>query len=189
VISIWQEVYLGDSELSSVVVSPSISPCPSLGESVQEEAARAALKERPASKVPTQEKTVKVSDQQRLVLSGGGTFPIRDGPTHVEVAVVDALSCADGICMNEAEPRPEDASGGNASVPRSSRDPSSCLPEDAAPGDVIPVLRSSDIVESGAIELGLPSYPRALPPPASWRSVEGGAELTCSQVVAVGRLL
>jgi hypothetical protein len=189
VISGWQEAYLGDSELSSVIVSPSISPRPSSGESVREEATRAALKERPVSKVPTQEKTVKVSDQQRLVLSGGGTFPIRDGLAHVEAAVVDALSCADGICMNEVEPRPKDASGGDASTPRSSRDPGSCLPEDTAPGDVIPVLGSSNIVESGAIELGLPCYPRALPPPARWRSVEEGMELTCSQVVAVGRLL
>jgi hypothetical protein len=41
----------------------------------------------------------------------------------------------------------------------------------------------------GASELGLPSYPRALPLPASWKQVVGGVELTCSWVATMGRLL
>jgi hypothetical protein len=51
-----------------VGVSPVVSPRPSLGESVQEEAARAALKEGSAMEVPMHEKRTKVSDQEGLVL-------------------------------------------------------------------------------------------------------------------------
>jgi hypothetical protein len=46
-----------------------------------------------------------------------------------------------------------------------------------------------DIVDLGAGELGLPGNPRAPPLPASWRQVAGGAELTCSWVTTMGRLL
>jgi hypothetical protein len=68
VISRWQATHLGDSKLLLVGVSPVVSPRPSLGESVQEEAARAALKEGSAMEVPMHEKRTKVSDQEGLVL-------------------------------------------------------------------------------------------------------------------------
>jgi hypothetical protein len=44
-------------------------------------------------------------------------------------------------------------------------------------------------VDFGANELGLSDFSRVPPLSTSWRQVEGGAELTCSQVVAVSRLL
>jgi hypothetical protein len=97
----------------------------------------------------------------------GGAAPVGDGLAQVEVAVVDALPCADGIHVNEAEPRLGDASGGDASAPEFPRGPGSCLPGDTAPGDAIPSPGSSDIVDSWANELALSGYPRALPPPAS----------------------
>jgi hypothetical protein len=50
-------------------------------------------------------------------------------------------------------------------------------------------LGSSNIVDLGGNELGLPGHPRASLLPASWRQVEGGVELMCSHVVVVGQLL
>jgi hypothetical protein len=77
----------------------------------------------------------------------------------------------------------EDAPGGDASASGSRQ------PRDAAPAGTIPAPGSSDIVDSGAIELGLMCYPRVPPPHSSWMQVEGGMELTCLWVAAVGRLL
>jgi hypothetical protein len=99
----------------------------------------------------------------------GGATPVGDGSTQVEVVVVDALPCTDCIHVNEAEPRPGDASNGDASAPGFLRGPGSCLPGDTAPGDTIPSLGSSVIVDSWANELGLLGYPRVPPPPASLR--------------------
>jgi hypothetical protein len=48
---------------------------------------------------------------------------------------------------------------------------------------------SFDIVDLGAGELGLSGYPRVPLLPASWRQVAGVAELTCSWVATVHRLL
>jgi hypothetical protein len=140
---------------------------PSSGESVREEAAWIALKERPVSEVSMQEKTTKMSDLQGAVLMGGGTILARDMRAQVGVTAVDMFPCADGIHVNEVEPRPEDASSGDASASGSSRGPGSRLLGDVTPGDVIAASGPSDIVDSGAIELGLPGYPRGPPPPTS----------------------
>jgi hypothetical protein len=79
------------------------------------------LKERPAPEVPSQEETAEVLDEQRLAPmgggEGGGTIPIGDGPTQVEMAFVDALPCTDDIHVNEAKPQLEDVFGGNALAP------------------------------------------------------------------------
>jgi hypothetical protein len=48
---------------------------------------------------------------------------------------------------------------------------------------------SLDIVDFGANELGLPGNPTASPLSISWKQVEGGTELACSQVLAACRLL
>jgi hypothetical protein len=165
----WQEAYLGDSELLSVGVPPSLHPCPSLGECTREEATWAALKERPTSKVPTQEEMTKVLDQQGLVPTEGGATPVGCRPTRVEATVVDVLPIIDDIHVNEVEPRLEDVFGGYASAPGPLRGPGSRPPGDATSGDAISAPRSSDIVDSGAIKLRLPGYSRAPLPPTSWR--------------------
>jgi hypothetical protein len=131
------------------VSHPAFPPLPSSGESVQEEAAWAALKEKPMPGVPMQKETTMVPDHQGPVPMGGGggwPTPIRDGLAQGGVAVVDALPCIDGIRVNEVKPRPEYASGGDASAPRSSRGPSSWSLGDATLGDVMLALRSSNIV-------------------------------------------
>jgi hypothetical protein len=68
---------------------------------------------------------------------------------------------------NEAEPRPEDMPDGGSSALGPSRGPGSRLPKDAALGDSMPVLGSSDIVDLGASVLGLSSHSRASPLPPS----------------------
>jgi hypothetical protein len=113
------------------------------------------------------------------VLTGGfGATLVRDGPTQVEAAAADVLPCADGIRVNTAEPRLEDASGGDALALGSPRGRGTCLPRDIIPSVAMPAPGSSDIVGLEAIELGLSSYPRALPQTASWRLMERGVELT-----------
>jgi hypothetical protein len=71
------------------------------------------------------------------VLTQGNVTIIRDGPAQVEATAADALPCTDGIRVNVAEPRLEEAFGGNASAPDSSRSPSSHLPKDDHDGGVI----------------------------------------------------
>jgi hypothetical protein len=75
-----------------------------------------------------------VSDQQAPVLLGSGTIPVREGPIQVEASAIDALMCTDGIYVNEANPRLENVSGGDASASGSSRSLSSSLPRDATLG-------------------------------------------------------
>jgi hypothetical protein len=124
------------------------------------------------------------------VLTGGvGAALVGDGPTQVEAVATDVLPCADGIRVNAAEPQLEDASGGDALAPGSPRGCGTCLPRDIVPSVSMPAPGSSDIVGLEAIELGLSSYPRALPQTASWRLMERGAELTRSRVIHVGWLL
>jgi hypothetical protein len=134
---------------------------------MREEVAQVALKERPASGVLMQEKMAMVTDHQGLEPTEGGVALVRDRPAQVEAAAANVLPCANGIRVTEAEPRPEDALGGDALAPESSRGPGSLRLGGAAPGDVILAPESSDIVGSGTNELGLPGYPRAPPPPAS----------------------
>jgi hypothetical protein len=50
----------------------------------------------------------------------GGTIPVRDEPAQVEATAADTLPRTDGIRVNKAEPRSEDASGGDTSTPGSS---------------------------------------------------------------------
>jgi hypothetical protein len=52
-----------------------------------------------------------------------GTITVRDRPAQVEVVAADVLSGTEGICANDAEPRPEDATSGDASAPGSLRGP------------------------------------------------------------------
>jgi hypothetical protein len=87
----------------------------------------------------------------------------------MEAADADAVPCIDGDYVNEAEPRPEDAPGGDSSALRSLRGPGSCPPRAIAPGDATPAPGSSNIVDLGVNELELPGYPRAPPLPTSWR--------------------
>jgi hypothetical protein len=86
--------------------------------------------------------------------------------------------------VNKAVPQPEDSSGSKDLAPGPPRGPGFCPLEDANMGVVVSVPRSSDIVDFGPNVLGLPGYPRAPPMSVDWRQVEGGAELTCSQVAA-----
>jgi hypothetical protein len=108
----------------------------------------------------------------------GSVVPIRDGPPQVEVDAIDALLGAMGIRPNKEEPQLEDPPTDDALAPGSVgspyrglvvSDPGSTLPGDAAPGDSTLAPRSSDIVDLGAIELRLPSYPSMLSTPANWR--------------------
>jgi hypothetical protein len=46
---------------------------------------------------------------------------VRDRPAQVEVVAADVLSGTEGIRANDAEPRPEDATSGDASAPGSPR--------------------------------------------------------------------
>jgi hypothetical protein len=58
-------------------------------------------------------------------------------PVQVEAADVGALPCINDSRVSEAEPQPMDMPSGDAST-----------------------LRSSDIVDLGANDMGLPGYPR-----------------------------
>jgi hypothetical protein len=90
------------------------------------------------------------------VLTGGvGAALVGDGPTQVEAVAADVLPCVDGIRVNAAEPRLEDASGGDALAPGSPRRCGTCLPRDIVPSVSMPAPGSSDIVGLEAIELGL----------------------------------
>jgi hypothetical protein len=76
-----------------------------------------------------------------------------------------------------------------ALTPESLRGPSLSPSQEAALGDVMSVPGSSDIMDLGTGELGLPGYPRVPLRPTSWRQVAGCAELMCSWVATVHRLL
>jgi hypothetical protein len=67
--------------------------------------------------------------------------------------------------------------------------PSPSMPSRATPGDTVSALGSLDVVDLGAIELGLSAYPGVPSLPARWRQVEGSVEQVCLWVVAMGRLL
>jgi hypothetical protein len=106
-----------------------------------------------------QEMTTKGLAQQGPTQTESGVVPIRDSPIQVEVVIVDTLPGTEGINANEAEPRPEDVTCGNASAPQSLRGPygdllasgpGSTLLGDASLGDMISDLKSSDIVDPGA---------------------------------------
>jgi hypothetical protein len=124
----------------SIGVLTSVSSNPSLGETAWEEVARAALDEGPVPRVPTPNETMRVLIQ-------------------VEVAATDALSCAISSRVNEAEPRPKEVPSGGSSTPGPPRGLGSHPPRDTSLGDSMPVPGSLDIMDSGANELGLSSYP------------------------------
>jgi hypothetical protein len=63
------------------------------------------------------------------------------------------------------------------------------VPSSAAPCDASPTSESLDTTGPGVSGLLLTGSPGLLPPPIDWRQVEGNAELTCSQVTDVERLL
>jgi hypothetical protein len=67
--------------------------------------------------------------------------------------------------------------------------PFSRPPKGTASDGMMSVPKFFNIVDLGGGELGLPGYPKALPLPASWRQVAGGALLMCSWVATVVRLL
>jgi hypothetical protein len=114
-----------------------------------------------------------VPAQQGLAQAMSGTILVRGVPTQVEVAIVGMFPGAEGIRTTEVEPRSKDASGGDASAPMSPRGLGTCLPGDATLGDMILAPESSNIVDPGAIKLGVPSYPCTPPPSANWLQVEG----------------
>jgi hypothetical protein len=68
--------------------------------------------------------------------------------------------------VNKLEPQPEDAHDGDALAPGSPMSPDFHPPGGAALGDAISAPGSSDIVDLGSNELGLPCYPRVPPLPA-----------------------
>jgi hypothetical protein len=115
--------------------------------------------------------------------------------TQMEVVPSNTSLDTEGIYANEVEPQPEDVTNGDASAPGSlggpywdlvASGPGLSPPRDAGPGDMILAPGSSDIVDPGAAEKGLPGYPGALSPPTNRRQVEGSAELACSQVAITG---
>jgi hypothetical protein len=116
--------------------------------------------------VPTWQKTVKA-------------------PAPVQVADANAVPLVDDDHVNEGEPQPKDAPGGAASIPGSSRDPTSAN-QGGTLDDGTSVPRSFDIVDLGASELGLSGYPRVPPLPASYRKVAGGAELAYLSFATMG---
>jgi hypothetical protein len=59
----------------------------------------------------------------------------------------------------------------------------------AALGDASRAPRSAGAVGSGVFGLLPPGFLDLPPPPINWRRVEGGAEIACSQVTDVERLL
>jgi hypothetical protein len=106
------------------------------------EVLRTILKEGPALGVSTQEK-------------------IAQAPVSVEAAGANMTPRINGGHANEAEPRPEDASGGVALILDSPWGPDFSLPQETASEDVMSIPGSFDIVDLGASEMGMPGYPRA----------------------------
>jgi hypothetical protein len=109
-----------------------------------------------------------------------------NAPALVEVVGASPVPRGDDVRMNEAEPHPEDALGEGASIPRPLRGPGSRSLRRTTTDDATSITGSFNIVDSGASELGLPGYPRALALPDSWMQVAGGVELTCLPIVAMG---
>jgi hypothetical protein len=110
VVSKLQEVYIGVSTLSLVRAPANIPPSSlSPGEMVRVEVLKANLKEGPVPVVPTREKKVKA------------LLP-------VEVVDANAIPHINDDRVNEGEPGPEGTPGRAASIPRSPRGPSFCLP-------------------------------------------------------------
>jgi hypothetical protein len=123
---------------------------------VREEASRANLKERLASRVSTLEKMVKA-------------------PIQVEVADANVIPHVDGNHVNEEEPRPEDVPGGVALISGSLGQPDFCLPGETALDYTTSLPRSFDIVNLGAGELWLSGYMKAMAhPPArvKWQQLQ-----------------
>jgi hypothetical protein len=98
---------------------------------MQGEIVQAALTEGLVWEVPTQPES--------------GTIPSRDMSAQLEAVGADALPDAEGVCTNEAEPQSGDATGGNASAPKSLdgsclnlvvRNPGPRLPRSATLGDL-----------------------------------------------------
>jgi hypothetical protein len=116
---------------------------------------------------PMQGETIEVPNQEGSVPTGGGAAPIGEGLAQVQAAAIDVLPCTNDIDVNEVEPQLGHASGGDASAPGFPRGPGSRSPRDTTLGDAISAPGSSHIVDSGATELGLPGYMRALLLPAS----------------------
>jgi hypothetical protein len=123
---------------------------------MQEEASRANLKERLASRVSTLEKTVKA-------------------PIQVKVGDANAIPHVDGNHVNEEEPRPEDVPGGVALISGSLGQPDFCPPGGTALDYTTSLPRSFDIVYLGVGELWLSGYTKAMAhPPAGvkWRQLQ-----------------
>jgi hypothetical protein len=175
-------MHLGDSKVSLVGDSPGVSLMPNFGGvGVGGECTGSFEREAGAEGADVGEDG-EGTDPTGPTLLEGGAVPVRDGPAQVEAAAVDALVGTRVVRVVEAEPRSEDASGGDDSAP--------CHREALAstyPG--MSPLRPLDIVDPGAIEQGLPGFPDVPPSLSNWRQVEEGVDLACLQVVAVSQLL
>jgi hypothetical protein len=111
-----QAAHLGDSKLSSVSISPVVSP-PPVFRGVSAGGGHTGSSEGGASDGGADAGGADEGVRpEGPGANEGGTIPVRDEPAQVEAAAVDALPCADGIRLNKAEPRSEDASGGDTST-------------------------------------------------------------------------
>jgi hypothetical protein len=99
----------------------------------------------------------------------------------VEATGASMTPCIDGGHANEVEPRLEDTPNGATLIPGGG--------EGGHFGRCDIRSGSFDNVDLGAGVLGLPGYPRAPLLPTNWRQVAGAAELMCSWVATVRRLL
>jgi hypothetical protein len=79
-----------------------------------------ALKEGLTQEVPMREMMMELA-QQGSAQAESSTVPISGRSARVEVVAADVLPGAEGIRANEAEPRLEDATGGDGSAPGSTR--------------------------------------------------------------------
>jgi hypothetical protein len=148
--------YLGDSEFSLVSVPTDVPIAPIFGE-------------RSMPEVLMHEKIVEILDLEGSVPMGGGTAPEKGGLAQVEVDATDILPHINSSWGNKAMPRPGDASAGKALAPRQLRGPCFRSLKGATLGTVVSAPGSSNIVDFGANELGLPGNPIAPPLSASRR--------------------
>jgi hypothetical protein len=117
---------------------------------------------------------------------------------QAEMVIVDAPLGDDGTHVEVVEAHADHVVGGEASTPESPGGicldlavcgPGPTQPRSQALGEEVHAPGSMSMVHPGVIELGLPGYLGAPPPPVSWRHVEANAKQVCSWVATMDRLL
>jgi hypothetical protein len=99
---------------------------------------------------------------QGLVQTRSGIVPIRDKPAQVEVVVVDESPGAEGIRANQVEPRPKDATDGDASAPG----PPTCRPRLPTRGKWSHILSGLVLKKGRVLPEFLWSFSGSLSPPS-----------------------